>query len=393
MTSHRLWPGGRREIMTPATERYSREDAMDVGLQMVFSSYGWSSVSDEQVWDEELRLARLAADLGFDVLWSVEHHFNDYSFCPDNLQLMSHLAAVCPDVGLGTAAVILPWHDPLRVAEQVSVLDHLSRGRLRLGMGRGLARREFEAFRGTMDESRERFDEAAEMILRGLRTGFMEGDGPFYRQPRTEIRPRPTRSFDGRVYAVASSDDSVVSAARLNAHMVMFADRPWPMRMPAIQKHRDLVREIHGREAAPPLLADFCVCTPTLDGAEATARQYMGKFVESNFYHYELLGPHFSTVKGYDAYAQKIAMAREIGMDGIVSAFMEAAVWGPPDRILRKLEERRALVGDFELATSFRFGGTPFDLAESGLRLYAKEVMPVVRSWTKAGSAHMIASG
>jgi hypothetical protein len=74
-------------------------------------------------------------------------------------------------------------------------------------------------------------------------------------------------------------------------------------------------------------------------------------------------------------------------MDGIVSAFMEAAVWGPPDRILRKLEERRALVGDFELATSFRFGGTPFDLAESGLRLYAKEVMPVVQSWAAASAA------
>jgi hypothetical protein len=189
------------------------------------------------------------------------------------------------------------------------------------------------------------------------------------------------------VYAVASSDDSVVSAARLDAHMVMFADRPWPMRMPAIQKHRELVREMHGREAGPPLLADFCVCTLTMDGAEAMARQYMGKFVESNFYHYELLGAHFSTVKGYDAYAQKIAMAREIGMDGIVSAFMDAAVWGPPDRILRNLEERRALVGDFELATSFRFGGTPFDVAESGLRLYAKEVMPVVQSWTTTSAA------
>jgi alkanesulfonate monooxygenase SsuD/methylene tetrahydromethanopterin reductase-like flavin-dependent oxidoreductase (luciferase family) len=300
---------------------------------------------------------------------------------------MSYLAAVCPDVDLGTAAVILPWHDPLRVAEQVSVLDLLSRGRLRLGIGRGLARREFDAFRSTMDESRGRFDEAAEMILRGLRTGFMEGDGPFYPQPRTEIRPRPTRSFDGRVYAVASSDDSVVSAARLNAHMVMFADRPWPMRMPAIDKHRALVRDMHGMPARPPLLADFCVCTPTLDGAEATARRYMGKFVESNFYHYELLGPHFSTVKGYDAYAQKIAMAREIGMDGIVSAFMEAAVWGTPDRILKKLDERRAIVGDFELATSFRFGGTPFELAEAGLRLYAKEVMPVVRAWTTASAA------
>src|SRR5688572_6719999 len=372
--------------MTPASAGIPEEDAMHVGLQMVFASYGWSNVSDAQVWDEELRLARLAADLGFDVLWSVEHHFNDYSFCPDNLQLMSYLAAVCPDVDLGTAAVILPWHDPLRVAEQVSVLEHLSGGRLRLGIGRGLARREFEAFRGTMDESRGRFDEAAEMILRALATGFMEGAGPFYPQPRTEIRPRPTRTFNGRVYAVASSDDSVVSAARLDASMVMFADRPWPMRMPAIQKHRELVRAMHGKEARPPLLADFCVCTETMDGAEEMARQYMGKFVESNFYHYELLGDHFTQVKGYDAYAQKIALAREIGMDGIVSAFMEAAVWGPPDRILRKLEERRALVGDFELATSFRFGGTPFDVAETGLRLYAKEVMPVVQSWAKGTS-------
>src|SRR4030095_3514264 len=207
---------------------------MDVGRQMVFASYGWSNVSDAEVWDEELRLARLAADLGFDVLWSVENHFDDYSFCPDHTQLRSYLAAVCPGIGLGTAAVILPWHDPLRVAEQVSVLDHLSRGPLRLGLGRGLARREFATFRGTMDESRGRFDEASEMILRALRTGVMAGGGALPPQPRTEIRPRPARSFDGRVYAVASSDDSVVSAARLDARIVMFAGRPWPMRMPAI---------------------------------------------------------------------------------------------------------------------------------------------------------------
>jgi alkanesulfonate monooxygenase SsuD/methylene tetrahydromethanopterin reductase-like flavin-dependent oxidoreductase (luciferase family) len=354
---------------------------MDVGVQMVFASYGWTDVSDEQVWDEEIALARLAADLGFDVLWSVEHHFNDYSFCPDNLQLMSYLAGVCRDIDFGTAAVILPWHDPLRVAEQVSILDYLCKGRFRFGIGRGLARREFAAFRGTMDESRDRFDEASDMILTALRTGFMEGHGKFYPQPRTEIRPRPRRSFDERLYAVASSDDSVAAAARLKARMVMFADRPWPLRMPAIQKHRELVRQIHGVDAAPPLLADFCVCTPTMDGAEEQARRYMGKFVESNFHHYELLGEHFSTVKGYDAYAQKIALAKQVGMDGIVSAFMEAAVWGTPDRILRKLEERRGIVGDFELATSFRFGGTPRDVSETGLRLYAKEVLPVVRSW------------
>ncbi len=354
---------------------------MEIGMQLVFASYGWTDMPDDRVWDEELKLARLAADSGFDVIWSVEHHFNDYSFCPDNLQLMSWLAAACPNVGLGTAAIILPWHDPLRVAEQVSVLDHLSGGRFRLGVGRGLAQREFKAFRGTMDESRERFDESARMIVDALETGFIEGNGTFYKQPRIEIRPRPRRTFAGRTYAVASSDDSVVSAAKLDARMVMFADRPWPMRMPAIEKHRALVREMHGHDALPPLLADFCVCTPTMDGAEEKAIQYMGKFVESNFYHYELLGDHFAQVKGYDAYAQKIALAKEIGMEGIVKAFTQAAAWGTPDHILRMFEERRKVVGDFELATSFRFGGTPYELAEEGLKLYCKEVLPVLKTW------------
>src|ERR1041384_2278403 len=133
---------------------------MDVGMVWVVASYGWENCSDDRVWDEEIRLARLAADLGFDCLWSAEHHFNDYSFVPDNLQLMSSLPAACPNIDLGTAAVIIPWHDPLRVAEQAAVLDLLSKGRLRLGLGRGLARREFGAVRLSMGESRERLDEA-----------------------------------------------------------------------------------------------------------------------------------------------------------------------------------------------------------------------------------------
>ena len=143
---------------------------------------------------------------------------------------MTHLTALCPNIDVGTAAVILPWHDPLRVAENAAVLDMLSKGRLRLGMGRGLARREFAAFRLSMDESRGRFDEAAPMIIKALKTGFIEGDGKYYKQPRIEIRPRPQHSFDGRIYAVASSEDSIDSAAKLGAHIVMFADRPWEMR-------------------------------------------------------------------------------------------------------------------------------------------------------------------
>ena len=275
---------------------------MDVGMMMVFASYGWEDCSDDRVWKEEIRLARLAADSGFDCLWSAEHHFNDYSFVPDNIQLMSYLTARHPHMDVGTAAVILPWHDPLRVAENAAVLDLLSGGKFRFGMGRGLARREFAVFRQNMDESRGRFDEAAPMIVNALRTGVMEGGGKYYKQPRTEIRPRPQHSFDGRIYAVASSEDSIESAARLGAHMVMFADRPWEMRAPNIERGRALHRQYHGTEPPTVMLTEFCVCGANTAGLEDEARRYQGKFVESNFHHYEFLGEHFKTVKGYDSY-------------------------------------------------------------------------------------------
>ena len=101
-------------------------------MQMIFASAGWDGASDTDVYRDELRLASQAEDLGFDAFWPVEHHFFDYSFCPDNTELLAFLAARTSTIGLGTAAVILPWNDPLRVAERISMLDVLSGGRVRL---------------------------------------------------------------------------------------------------------------------------------------------------------------------------------------------------------------------------------------------------------------------
>ena len=161
----------------------------------------------------------------------------------------------------------------------------------------------------------------------------------------------------------------------------MFADRPWEMRMPGIERGRALHREFHGTEPPNLLLTEFAICGTDLKQTEEEARQYQGKFVESNFYHYEFLGDHFKSVKGYNAYQQKADMARAAGLDGAVEGFMKAASWGTPDKILRGLEERRAIVGDFELNVAFRFGGIPLDIAERSLKLFAKEVLPVLKSW------------
>src|SRR5437763_1186909 len=142
---------------------------MRVGVQMIFQSWGYDqTLSDGDVVAEEIRLGELADELGFHALWPVEHHFDDYSFCPDNTVFLAHMAARTKRILLGTGAVILPWNDPLRVAEKIALLDHLSDGRVLFGMGRGLARCEYAGFGIPMDESRDRFDESARMILDAL---------------------------------------------------------------------------------------------------------------------------------------------------------------------------------------------------------------------------------
>ena len=121
---------------------------MDVGIQTIFSSHGWADITDGQVVREDTQLALLAAELGFDVVWAAEHHFYNYSFCPDNVQWLAGIAAQAKHVEVGTAAVIMPWNEPLRVAEKIALLDHMTEGRVRFGMGRGLSKREYSHFRG-----------------------------------------------------------------------------------------------------------------------------------------------------------------------------------------------------------------------------------------------------
>src|SRR5262249_2057969 len=187
----------RRRTLPSHAERSPR--VMHVGSGTFFQNLG-NARPDADVYAHELAMADLAEPLGFDSVWAAEHPFTDYTMCPDPSQLLSYLAGRTTRVQLGTMVMVLPWHDPIRIAESFTVLDHLSHGRAILGIGRGLARVEFEGFRTPMGESRKRFVEYGEAILRALETGFIEYDGEFYRQPRAAIRPGPFRSWNGRVY-------------------------------------------------------------------------------------------------------------------------------------------------------------------------------------------------
>src|SRR5258706_10521257 len=192
---------------------------MHSGLSLIFQNLD-GKMSDAEMFRHELALAARAEEAGFDSVWTPEHHFSDYQLTPNVPQFLAWVAGQTKRVKLGTMVTVLPWHDPVRVAENFVLLDHLSEGRAILGLGRGLGRIEFNGFRAKMNESRRRFVEYTEAILAGLETGVMEYDGELYKQPRVKIRPAPHASFRGRTFASAISPSSIDLMARLGVGLM-----------------------------------------------------------------------------------------------------------------------------------------------------------------------------
>ncbi|WP_236792678.1 LLM class flavin-dependent oxidoreductase [Amycolatopsis sp. GM8] len=351
---------------------------LSIGINLGFGKLH-PDLTDQQMYQGELDVAVEAERLGYDAVWVVEHHFSDYSACPDNLVLLAHLAGRTSRIKLGTAAVILPWNDPLRVAEKALMVDTISDGRLLLGFGRGLSRTEYEPFRIPLGETRDRFDEAAPMIFEALETGFIEGDGPFYPQPRAQLRPRPRGSFLGRRYLVAGSPESVVMAARLRASMMSFIVRPVPDLMPTFTRYRELYETEHGERAPAIALNVNMYCHEDDELARERHFRYVNRFFLSNVEHYEMAGEHFAGIKGHERYAANAAYFREIGVDKAADDYAATALWGNPRRILGQIEEIRDVLGDFELTLAPAFGGMPYDQARASLELFARDVLPKAR--------------
>lgn len=352
---------------------------VNVGINLGFGKLD-PDISDTQMYLEELDLAVRAEALGYDTVWVVEHHFEDYSLCPDNLLVLAHLAGRTSTIKLGTAAVIVPWNDPLRVAEKALMVDAISGGRLLLGLGRGLSRKEYVPFRITLDQTRDRFDEAAPMIFEAVETGVIEGGGPYYPQPRAELRPRPAGSFRDRRYMVAGSPDSIVMAAKLRAAMMSFIVRPVPDLMPGFTRYRELYEAEHGETAPPISLAVNMYCHEDIEVARERHWRYVNRFFLSNVEHYEMAGEHFAGLKGHERYAANAAHFREIGLEKAADDYAATTLWGDPERILGQIEEIRDVLGDFELSLSVSFGGMPYDQVRDSLELFAREVLPKARS-------------
>src|SRR5437773_8238068 len=171
----------RQDVVRSAGPSPARRTIVKVGIALNMLTK--DGLSDAAVVAEHMALGDLAEPLGFDSLFGLEHHFTGYAMSPAPTQLLAYYAGRTKKIQLGTAVIVLPWHDPVRVAEQIALLDILCGGRCIFGFGRGAASVEYEGFRIPMEEARARFVEAAQIVVAALAGDRFAFGGQYYQIP------------------------------------------------------------------------------------------------------------------------------------------------------------------------------------------------------------------
>ena len=337
---------------------------------------------DVAVVSEHMALGDLAEPLGFDSLFALEHHFTGYAMSPSPTQLLAYYAGRTSRITLGTAVIVLPWHDPIRVAEEIALLDIMCGGRCVFGFGRGAASVEYEGFRIDQGQARPRFIESAQIIKMALSQESFEFKGEHFQIPRTSIRPRPISHPERRFYGTAVSPESVDVMARLGFSMLVIMQNEWPKA--AADVHRfNAVAAAEGFTPRPPMVLTNVSVAESRAEAEERAIEYLGRKWDSIDNHYHFSDGHLNNVKGYESY-DKVGVTYAKMKDPVRRAkatdfYVSIQLVGTPDDCIQKLEELQALTGLDHLITEFSFGGMPHHESETNMRMFADTVMPVLQ--------------
>jgi alkanesulfonate monooxygenase SsuD/methylene tetrahydromethanopterin reductase-like flavin-dependent oxidoreductase (luciferase family) len=337
---------------------------------------------DHKVVAEALDLAVLAEELGFDTIWSTEHHFTPYLMTPSLTQLLSYIAGRTRRADVGSDVIVLPWHDPVRVAEELAVLDiMLGDRKMYLGFGRGAGADEFEGMRVPMSESRGRFAEALEIVRRGLSGERFAFQGQYFTLPEIEIRPRPRRDLASQMYCAWMSPETLEIAAKQELG-AMFAVTRALEDYPGETAAFNSVRNEIGLDPVNPIVINFVYVAETEAEAMEGAIQYAEEYWESTVYHYKWVDTErYNKIGGYDFYTALGEKLATQDADEGRKQIIANNLWGTPAQVIEKIEALHQASTASEIGASFRYGSMPFDIAQRNVRLFGEKVLPTVHQF------------
>lgn len=211
--------------------------------------------ADHAAYHGYVDYVREAEALGYHSLYLVEHHFAGTGQISSSLNLLTYLAGVTRRIRLGTAVVVLPWHNPVLLAEQVAILDQLSNGRVELGVGRGYRPHEAAGFSIPQDELQPRFEECLEILQKvWSEEERFSHDGRFWHFADGTVEPRPFQKPHPPIWMAAGSPDSIRRAARRGFKLLLDQFGSIELTGERVAIYRDAV-EAEGRVFDPSSVA------------------------------------------------------------------------------------------------------------------------------------------
>jgi alkanesulfonate monooxygenase SsuD/methylene tetrahydromethanopterin reductase-like flavin-dependent oxidoreductase (luciferase family) len=223
------------------------------------------------------------------------------------------------------------------------------------------------------------------MVLTALRTGVIEGNGPFYKQVATPIHPKPRPGLADSFYSVGMSVDSAVVAGQLGAKLLSFVTKQIPDMMPLLTGYREACTRLHPDKTPHVVLDDFYFVRDSASEARELGLIYASSYFKTVVRHYEMDGDHFAKMNSYKSYADDARALKAAGIDAAALAYVDAQLGvGTPRQILERLEERFRVLGpEISLAGCFFYGGMTRNEAEVSLRLFAEKVIPAARDMAR----------
>jgi len=338
--------------------------------------------ADADIIREEVDQMVLAEHLGFDSIWLTEHHYADYGLSSAPGVLLATVAARTQRIRLAIAVYVIPFHHPLRLAEETASIDILSGGRLTVGLGRGNRPMEFYGHGVPQEQSRERMEEGVEVLLQAWTEERVNFQGKHWNIQNVPVYPKPIQKPHPPLAFAVTSPETIAWTAKHGFGMLSSG-----LGTPLAQtlKNRDAyllgLRESNYPESEiENLLARWVVTkhvyvAPTDAEARAEAHGpemwYRDAFIRSLSAD-GLAGLHPSV---YDGAAAMINRLRSQTWEDLLES---ALLIGSPETIATRVAElQQAGVG--ELACWMNFGGLPPDKVRRSMRLFAEEVMPHFR--------------
>jgi alkanesulfonate monooxygenase SsuD/methylene tetrahydromethanopterin reductase-like flavin-dependent oxidoreductase (luciferase family) len=338
-------------------------------------------VPDYKNMDDTLRLGELVEPLGYDSIWATEHYGSAYSMQPNPLQWLAYWAGRTSRVDLGTAVIVAPWWNPVRLASELSMLDILLKGRrLHLGIGRGVAPHEYASLGIPIEESHAYFYDVVNAIKAADGAERFSFDGEVFKIPPTTIRPqaRHKGELTTKIKAAFTTERSAQLAAQNGLGQMFVAGDTLEAMTEGVTRFNRIRREL-GMGPDQPTTLLWMYCAETTEEAEEGWTWFHNQMLAAQHHYFEWNNPGFEGIHGYEEYLKR--QRADVGpADTSMRVRRKGQPIGTPEEIIETIELLQRQLSLEEIVIHFFYGGMPPEKAERSLRLFAERVLPAVQA-------------